>query len=272
MLLRTYFSSGIIGTGSLGENIIKMYLNRWPLGLKPLSISGSCRCVVRENQLKSMFASRITLYSDNRTLAAKSDVIFLAVKPSQIKEVCAEISDILHKNTVVISMAAAVPLYKLKEWLPNTNNIVRCMPNVPCSIGQGVVVFYSEFEEAKTIMCNIFEPNTVIAVDSDSQVDAATLISGCGPAFFSWYAACLHKIGADELQPDVLNTMIVETMRGTASLLRTSNYQDVIRSVASPMGATEAALQSFENSSVDTGVIEALNLAQERIKLITSTL
>lgn len=257
--------------GNLGEHIAKMILHRNVYDLKLLPVIGSYRREEKKEYLIKNF-SRMDVCESNPAIAHRSDVVILTVKPGQIKGVCQEIASSLTPDTIIISAAAAVPLAKLKEWLPNSQVIIRCMPNIPCSIGKGIVSYYSNSLQAESIMEKVFAPNKIIAVSDDSQVDASTLISGCGPAFFSWYAECIKRIGVDKLPPHILNSMIVETMSGTAALLNHHTAADIIQRVASPKGATEAALLSFKDNQVDVDITGALMSAQKRIDAMASTL
>lgn len=262
---------GIIGTGSLGEQLVKMLLRRQD-SLLPFSVIGSVRRPTRKQELIETFGSRLRLFEDNRQVAIKSDVLILSVKPGQIKDVCKEITPILLDDVPVISAAAAIPLNKLHQWLPSTNTIIRCMPNIPCSIGSGVSTYYSDSPIADILMNDVFAPNMILPVNSDSEVDASTLIAGCGPAFFAWYSQCLKTIGEGIISKDTLNKMIIQTMKGTAEMLRDNTTEEIIHAVASPKGATEAALSSFKHNKIDEEINVALLTAQRRIDTIASTL
>lgn len=263
---------GIIGIGSLGEQLTKMLLRRRENLLPTVSVIGSVRRSSRKQELLDKFGTQINLFDDNRQVVIKSDIIILSVKPGQIKDVCKEINPLLINGVPVISAATAIPLIKLQQWLPSTNIIIRCMPNIPCSIGAGVSTYYSESSSADSLMNDIFAPNTVFSVNSDTEVDASTLISGCGPAFFAWYADCLKTIAEGTIEKTVLMKMITETMKGTAEMLQKNNSDEIISAVASPRGATEAALSSFKHNRIDEEINVALLTAQRRIEAIVSSL
>lgn len=279
MSLRTV---GIIGMGSLGKHLTKMLLTQRQLEplmkypcyqyAPPLSVIGSVRNKDRAAVLEYNFGSALRTYPDNCVVANKSDVVILAVKPGQVKEVCEEISSSLKDNTVVISTAAAVPLNKLQSWIPNVRNVIRCMPNTPCSIGSGVVTYYCKHNNGAAIMKDLFKPNEVIPLYSDEEMDASTLISGCGPAFIAWYTNLLANISADTLHPSTVNNLLAHTMIGTAELLKTQNSRSIIKSVASPRGATEAALDHLDTMRTGERISTALNAANDRIRKLAEDL
>jgi len=270
---------GIIGTGALGQHLAKMLLLRPKLPhltcqplLSPINVIGSVRDPIREKFLQHCFGSSLTLVNDNREVARKSDVIILSVKPGQIKDVCTEIAPCLNAATPIISAAAAVPLSRLHEWLPQTKTVIRCMPNIPCSIGSGLVVYFSYTPTAEEIMKDVFSPNQTLVVSSDAEMDASTLIAGCGPALIAWYVETFKKVGEKVIPSDALNAMIVQTMIGTANMLKTQTTNQIIKAVASPKGATEIILSNLNANQIDEEIHVALITAQRRIETIASSL
>lgn len=277
--IRTPRKIGIIGTGGLGEHIIKMLLRRPKLlienprsNIVPVSVIGSVRNPIREKDLLHRFGSSIILKADNRDIAREVDTLILSVKPGQLEKVCKEITPYLSQKTPIISVAAAAPLKRLHDWLPKSDVVIRCMPNIPCSIGAGIVPFQSTSDQAILIMNDIFAPNIVLSLGNSYGLDASTLISGCGPAFFAWYVECLKKVGEGIIEPDKLNELIVQTMLGTAIMLKTYTPIQIMRAVASPKGATESALSSLHAQEVDEKIHAALIGAQNRLRTIADSM
>lgn len=259
-------SIGIIGTGCMGEHIVKMLIKQSDLSSDPVRLIGSYRTDEKKQQLINKFGSNMSPIKHNKSIVLESDIIILCVKPMQVKEVCEEIC----LDIPVICTAAAIPLDILHQWLPSTNHIIRCMPNIACGIGHGVVTFYSKSLIANKIMDELFKPNLVMEVDSDTAIDSSTLIGGCGPAFFAWWAKCLKSINKS-IPDDKIDQMIAQTMLGTAMMMQTSTSDEIIKAVASPKGATEATLESFKTKGLDQEVNLALKIALERINSISAS-
>ena len=263
---------GIIGTGNLGQSLANMIIN----GEREIFTSLICsvRRSCRRDQLERLFlGDDVEFMGENAKIAQKADCVLISVKPWQVKGVCSDISEIVDPGTPVISTAAAVPLAKLQEWLPHTNVVIRCMPNIPCSIGQGVVPYISnKNKEASSVMGDVFSPNVLIPLRTDSQIDASTLISGCGPALLAWYTNCIKELGEDIIADEDLNTMIIQTMVGTAGMLQHTPSHDILLNTASPKGATETTLRSFQTQGVEDIIHQSLISARDRINSMSETL
>lgn len=273
---------GIIGTGSLGTHLAKMLLTQRELKtlmeypckhyVPPISVIGSVRSPDREGYLDYHFGHSLRLFRNNSDIAKKSDIIILSVKPGQVKAVCEEIKTALREDKIVISTAAAVSLDKLHEWLPRHPNIIRCMPNVPCSIGSGVATYYSKYKHAQLVMDDLFKPNEVIPLYSDKEMDVSTIVSGCGPALISYYIDSIMKAVEGSLHPQTLNNLISHTMIGTADMLKNQSVKEIIKQVASPNGATERALLMMNKHEVDKEVRLAVATAYNHIQRINENL
>lgn len=283
---------GIIGIGCLGEHIAKMLIRRPEISLGPISVLSNAFDSARKLELFHKFNGNIfelkhsgpisrpnaiddnmplILLENNGQVSKHSDYIILSVKPSQIKDICTEIKSYIDPNTPIISTAAAVPLDMLHKWLPESKNIIRCMPNIPCSIGEGTIIYHSHSDNIK-IMNDIFAPNLVVRVKSDAEIDALTLIAGCGPAFYAWYNECLKSAVCGILEDDVVDMIMMQTMIGTACMLKTMSNNEIIKTVASPQGATEKTLTTLMDKNVDKEIRNALLAAKERIETISSRL
>ncbi|CAH6419489.1 Pyrroline-5-carboxylate reductase [uncultured virus] len=268
---RLFNSVGVIGTGNLGESLIKMILRK--------SRIPSVICSVRTEDRKTNLINRIgpnitksessiNFEFQNPIIAQKSECLILSVKPGQIKEICNEIKDFVPATTPVISAAAAISLTNLHNWLPTTKGIIRIMPGITCAIGQGIIPYTTrgDLQDIYPMMMDIFAPNTLLPLKTDAEIDAATLIAGCGPAFFAWFSTQLRNSVARNLSDPDIAKMLAITMRGTGSLMETMRESDIITSVASKKGATEAVLKALENNTVDREISIALNTAQRRIE------
>ena len=268
---------GIIGTGSLGTHLVRMLLShsrKSPVKHRPrIDVIGSVRNYERRNYLECTFGSSMQLY-DNRLVARLSDIILISVKPEQVKEVCEDIKNTLtlYPRKIIISTAAAVPLNKLLGWLPTDSTVIRCTSNIPCSLGSGLVTYYSNASNAREIMDTVFYPNKILEVKSDKSIDIATVITGCGPAFIAWYIDCLKDIGEEQFCTNGLKIMLSQTIIGTGEMLAIQDPDNLIRAAAFPNGATDTALKELTQNGAKAKVQGAFMSAYNHINKMSEEL
>ena len=199
------------------------------------------------------------------------DVIFLAVKPQQMKETIKPLFKLNFKNIVFISIAAGLSISWFQNQINKSAKIVRAMPNLPASIGVGVTGYCqtnnlsdNDIKNANDLLCAF---GKVIYLSSEKLIDVVTAISGSGPAYIFYLVEVLSKIGKENglLEQDS-KTLALETLIGSAKLLELSKMDPEIlkKNVTSPGGTTEAGLKILE--SMETGLYPLLDLTIKNAK------
>ncbi len=256
-----YQNIGIIGVGKLGESMIKM-LNY--IGYKG-GIIGSVRSLSRLEDLNKKYRN-ISIYTNNSEVVSNSHYLLLCVKPYQAKEVCNKLVNSLPSYVPVVSTMAGISLAKLEEWLPH-NRVIRCMPNIPCIMGQGIVPYYTNQEASFSnyTMDTIFFPNKLIRLDSDNKINESTLVSGCGPALLSAYIDIILSDNT-HLTTEEQAELMQKTLIGTGHLLSMYTTTEIIALVSSPGGATAIALDAIRNVEIDKSIRYAIEKARQKIR------
>jgi pyrroline-5-carboxylate reductase len=184
-------------------------------------------------------------------LLESADTLVVAFKPQHLATADARLAA-LTRGKLVVSVLAGKRLARLTQAFPSARNLVRAMPNTPGQIGAGI-----------TGWCALapLVPADRITVDAmlgalgqhveipESQMDALTAVSGCGPAYFFEFAAALRDAGiAAGLAPEVAQQLTVETLLGAGRLLAQKKIEpETLRNqVTSPNGVTFAGLQRME--------------------------
>mgnify|MGYP001367154467 FL=1 len=199
------------------------------------------------------------------------DVIFLAVKPQQMKETIKPLFKLNFKDIVFISIAAGLSISWFQNQINKNAKIVRAMPNLPASIGVGVTGYCqtnnlsdNDIKNANDLLCAF---GKVIYLSSEKLIDVVTAISGSGPAYIFYLVEVLSKIGKENglLEQDS-KTLALETLIGSAKLLELSKMDPEIlkKNVTSPGGTTEAGLEILE--SMETGLYPLLDLTIKNAK------
>lgn len=195
----------------------------------------------------------------NGELAARADVVALAVKPAKLEETASE----LVGAKVVVSLLGATSLEKVSAAFPGAE-VVRVMPNVGVEVRRGVLCLAGKPDgELRTML----ETLGHVVELPDSQFDAATAVMGCSPAYLALAVEAIADAGvADGLDVELARELVVETTAGTAELLRVRHPADVRRAVASPGGSTEAGLEALDRAGVREAFEAAVQASLARMR------
>ena len=196
----------------------------------------------------------------------QSDVIFLCVKPQDIPTLCGDLKEHLREGQEVISVAAGVKLEKLKELLPGAR-ITRVMTNVGTRDNLGVTAIFSQVINDEIISLFNFL-GKAFTVENEDQIDLHTVLIGSGPAFFLEIINEFEK-RLDELLPDgETKRDITVTFLSSliASIKNGENLEDIIDSIKSKGGTTEAGLNHLYSKDFTKVFSEAVDAAVNRAK------
>lgn len=253
---------GFIGGGNMASAIVFSLLDG---GADPASLAVSNR----SGEKLFKFTERgVYTSADNRAVAERSDIIFLAVKPQNMDEVLADIGGFVNGKTVV-SLAAGVRTEKIWSALCGPLAVVRAMPNTPMLLKKGTVAvaFRDAPERVKSEITGIFSGCAKVFEVDEEQMDAVTALSGSGPACFYRIAEVLAKSAASlGLDYETAVRMAASTMAGAAEMLEKSGSTpaELIKAVSSPGGTTLAALAAFDAAGLDGALDEGLRAAEKR--------
>jgi pyrroline-5-carboxylate reductase len=201
---------------------------------------------------------------------AACDVIVLAVKPQQLREVVSTIKPFL-TSQLVLSIAAGIRAADISRWLGGHQAIVRTMPNTPALIGQGITGAYAmsgvtelQKESADALLRAVGE---TVWVTDEAQIDAVTAISGSGPAYVFYFIEAMQQAATElGLSAEQGRQLAQATFAGAAGLASQSDEPvSLLRErVTSKGGTTYAALTSMEASGVKAALVKALHAAADR--------
>lgn len=217
---------------------------------------------------------------NNRQLAEQCDIVVLAVKPQQIREVAGEIAAaVRRKCPLVVSIAAGIRQADLASWLGDAVPIVRAMPNTPALVQTAATGLYansqvssSQKDNAESLLRAV---GLTVWLREEDQLDAVTALSGSGPAYFFLLMEAMEKAGvALGLEQTVSRLLVEQTALGAAKLALESDLgpEQLRHKVTSPGGTTERALEVFQAGGFETLVGAALKAACERSKELSRQL
>jgi len=204
----------------------------------------------------------------NRELAENVDVVVLAVKPDALGPVAQDIRvTVSERRLPVASVLAATSIGTLEQSLGPGTPILRLMPNVAAGVRAGTFCYASNAsldEQTGRSLLDLFGLLGDLVPVKEPLIDAATALSGCGPAFFALVIEALTDAGVREgLTNEQAAELAISAMGGTAELLRRGGGDAVLlrRKVTSPGGTTAAGIAALE----DHGLRAAIGAAVEAV-------
>jgi pyrroline-5-carboxylate reductase len=209
-------------------------------------------------------------------LFRESSVVILAVKPQiakQEKDNWARIfSAIPGAGKTFISIMAGIPSMFLRDIRPSGSSVVRVMPNLGLSVGEGAtaIALNDAFQVALDTAVAIFGACGVTVIVDEHQMDAVTAVSGSGPMYLFEFIGAMTEAGVKAgLTQDIAYKLAVQTAKGSLKLLETSSDtpEAWTKRVCSPGGTTLAALGVLQGEGfhgiVDRAVAAAKKRSQE---------
>ncbi|CAN3981354.1 MULTISPECIES: pyrroline-5-carboxylate reductase [Kitasatospora] len=259
-----------LGTGKIGEALLSGLLRA---GKDPADVLVTARRPERAAEL----AARYGVGAVGNAEAAKlADTLILAVKPQDMGTLLDELAPHIDPDRLVISAAAGIPTAWFEARLAPGTPVVRVMPNTPVLVDEGMSVISggshaaeAHLERAEEIFRSVGKALRL----PESQQDAATALSGSGPAYFYFLVEAMTDAGILlGLPRQVAHDLIVQSAIGASVMLRDSGEHPVKlrEAVTSPAGTTIAAIRELENHGVRAALLSALEAARDRSRELAS--
>ena len=255
-----------LGAGRMGEALVSGLIGSGGRG--PGDIIVTARREERAAELAGRHGVQAMLSNTDAVAAART--LVLTVKPQDIDGLLDEIADAVTRDHLVISFAAGIRCARIETRLAEGTPVVRVMSNVPVLVDEAMSVISpgaaaedKHLAVAEELLGSV---GRVLRLPERHQ-DAVTATSGSGPAYFALLAeAMIDGCILLGLSRDVATELIVQTMLGTAKMLRDTGQHPVeLREmVTSPGGTTIAAIRHLEQAGVRAAFLNAIDAARQR--------
>ncbi|WP_299402817.1 pyrroline-5-carboxylate reductase [uncultured Roseobacter sp.] len=229
----------LLGCGKMGSAMLAGWLAK---GLPASSV-----WVVDPNPSDWLTSTGVHL---GGSLPAAPAVVLVAVKPQMMADALPTLKAMGNGTTVFVSVAAGITIATFESILGAQTPIVRAMPNTPAAISRGItaivgnsVVEAAALDEAEALLSAVGE---VVRLETESQIDAVTGVSGSGPAYVFHMIETLAAAGAAQGLPADLSMQLAKATVAGAGALAQSAQEDPTQlriNVTSPNGTTQAALE-----------------------------
>jgi len=255
-----------LGGGKMGEALVSGLIRS---GARvPDELMVTCRREERAREVAERHGVATTI--SNPDAVAWADTLVLTVKPQDMETLIGQIGDHVRADQLVISFAAGIRTSFIESRLREDAPVVRVMSNVPVLVDEAMSVASPGSRAADKHLVVAEEllgaVGRVIRLPEVHQ-DAVTATSGSGPAYFFLLAeAMIEACILLGLSRDVASDLIIQTMLGSAKMLRDTGKHPVeLREmVTSPGGTTIAAIRVLEEAGVRAAFLNAIDAARHR--------
>jgi pyrroline-5-carboxylate reductase len=255
-----------LGAGKMGEALVSGLIRSG--GRTADEIMVTARREERARELADRHGVAATM--SNAEAAGWARTLVLTVKPQDMEALLDQVGDAVTADHLVITFAAGIRCSFIESRLNEGIPVVRVMSNVPVlvdeamsAISPGTHAGDKDLAVAEELLGSV---GRVIRLSETAQ-DAVTATSGSGPAYFALLAeAMIDACILLGLSRDVATELIVQTMLGTAKMLRDTGMHPVeIREmVTSPGGTTIVAIRHLEQAGVRAAFLNAIDAARQR--------
>ncbi|MBE2897065.1 pyrroline-5-carboxylate reductase [Pasteurellaceae bacterium HPA106] len=211
---------------------------------------------------------------DNAVAARFGEVVVLAVKPQMMAQACQVLSPLDFSQKLVISIAAGMPIARLKQLLPSANAVVRAMPNTPALLQAGMTGLFANdacSAAQKALAQAIFDAvGRVCWLDKEDDINVVTAGAGSSPAYFFYVLEAMQtallQMGLDESHA---RTLIEQAMAGAAKMVIENpqlSLGELCAQVTSKGGTTAAAIAQFEKCGLAEIIAQGMQQASARAR------
>jgi pyrroline-5-carboxylate reductase len=255
-----------LGGGKMGEALISGLIRSGGRSADEIMVTN--RREERARELAGKYGVTATL--DNGEATRWADVLVLMAKPQDIETLLSQIREHVTPQDLVISFAAGVRTSFVQKHLPDDVPVVRVMSNVPVMVDEAMSVISAgarATEEHMALTEELLGYVGKVLRLKEVHLDAVTATSGSGPAYFFLLAeAMIEACILLGLSRDVATELIIQTMLGSAKMLRDTGMHPVeLREmVTSPGGTTIEAIRRLEEAGVRAAFLNAIDAARHR--------
>ena len=255
----------IIGGGNLGSAIAVGLLKSNFCAAENIAVTK--RNVATLNWLQE---KNINVHSNNVKAATEAEVIILAVKPFQIKEILEEIKESITKKQLLISVVTGISIEEISSIVGDSVAVVRAMPNTAIAIQESITCLSSGKINAAQLAFTeaLFSALGKTVFIDEKLMNAATVLGACGTAYAMRYIRASVQ-GGIEIGFDAATASLIaaQTVKGAAELLLTTKThpEQEIDKVTTPKGCTIAGLNEMEHQGFSSAIIKGIAASFNKI-------
>jgi pyrroline-5-carboxylate reductase len=246
----------VIGGGNMGGALIEGFLKSGKFTASDIAVAD-----LSESTRWRFEAMGVGTYANSWEAVTEADLVIIAVKPWYVEAVAQDIRSFLKPGTLLVSVAAGVPLEALEEFFGADMPVFRAIPNIAAALGSSMsfISCAEQNEKQASAVLELFGMVGTAALVPESQLDAAMVVASCGTAYALRYLRASMEAGIQMgLTAGLSRTAVAQTMKGAAELILNSDLhpEAAIDQVTTPGGVTIVGLNAMEQKGVTSAVIE----------------
>ncbi len=257
---------GFLGAGNMASALVQGILESGTRTPETLGASDMDR--EKLESISNRFGIRV--FSNNRELVRDSSTVILCVKPQQLEQVLEEARNEFREDHLVISIAAGVPLERIRSVIGKDLPLVRVMPNTPALIQMGMSALArgsGAGPEHMALARALFDAAGETVEVEEAMMDAVTAVSGSGPGYiFRIMDAMVEGGAAVGLDREISLKLVIQTFLGAAQLAKSSeeSLSRLREMVTSPGGTTAAGLEALDAMGLEEMMGRTVEAAYRR--------
>lgn len=255
----------IVGLGNLGSAFLK--------GLENLQENTDIYLYDNSEDVRQSIQKNYSLTPKESLNVISEGVLILCIKPQNINEFFDTYKDKIAREVLICTPIAGLEIKTIEKYFEN--NVLRIMPNLLIQDKTGFIPFTTNYEgDYLNFIHNILENLGTVKEVDESMFAIITALSGSGPAWFYELSNQLVNSGTElGLSLKDSESIIKELVKALPSLVHEDEtFKDLVNKVKSPGGTTEAGLNSLNDASFDTIILEAIQKATQRSTEISKEL
>ena len=255
----------IIGGGNLGSAIAEGLLKS--KFAKAADITITKRNI---STLKHLEAKGIKVIADNISAVRNSELVILAVKPFQVKDVLDGLKKAITEKHILVSVITGISINDIEETVKKKVAIFRAMPNTAIAIQESITCISNKnaSDAQTTYVKDLFATvGKVVSID-EKLMDAATVLGACGTAYAMRYIRANIQGGIEiGFDAATANLIVAQTVKGAADLLlqKGTHPEQEIDKVTTPKGCTIAGLNEMEHQGFSSSLIKGIAASYDKI-------
>ena len=229
---------GIIGYGSMGKMLLDKFAASGRFDANSLFIANRTTGKIADAP------DRYTVCRGNGELASKADIVFVCVRPVDMKSVLSEIKGSLKENALLVSLNGNIPFELLGSII--STKTAKVIPSVTAEIDRSqTLVCYNELvgSDDKAMLEELLGCIGTVIELPEKELGMGSELVSCMPGFIAsiFDVICTSAKKHTAIPDGQIVKMVLNTLNAASELMleKEISFGDVVTRVATNGGITE---------------------------------